>query len=179
MEIVLQKPQSSGDWLHLLNLYRNAFPRAERKPFGAIRRLHSEGKADVWCILADGKFAGLATTVNGSGLILLDYFAVVKRFRGRGIGREAMACLLELYRDRGVFLEIEDPKAPGLNKQLKQKRKNFYLSCGFAELGIRAKVFGVRMELLGVRCSLDYAGYRRFYGENISGWAADHLEAYE
>lgn len=179
MEIVLQKPQGNGDWLRLLKLYRSAFPRAERKPFGTIRRLHSEGKADVWCILADGKFAGLATTVDGSDLVLLDYFAVVKRQRGRGIGREAMACLLELYRDRGVFLEIEDPKAPGLHRNLKEKRKAFYLSCGFSELGVRAKVFGVRMELLGVRCSLDFDGFRLFYGENLSPWAADHLEKYE
>ncbi len=179
MEIALQKPQSSADWLHLFTLYRSAFPRAERKPFFNIRTLHSEGKADVWCIVVNGRFAGLATTINGDGLVLLDYFAVVKGSRGRGIGREAMSCLLELYRDRGVFLEIEDPKAPGLNRQLREKRKAFYLSCGFSELDVRAKVFGVRMELLGVRCSLDFAQYRAFYGKNMSPWAADHLEKYE
>lgn len=179
MEIVLHKPQSAGEWMRLFHLYRSAFPRAERKPFGTIRRLYSEGKADVWCVLKNGRFSGLATTINGDGLILLDYFAVVKRSRGQGIGREAMACLLELYRDQGVFLEIEDPKAPGLHRQIREKRKEFYLSCGFSELGVRAKVFGVRMELLGVRCNLDFAGFRAFYGKNMSPWAADHLEEYK
>lgn len=179
MEIIVQKPRNAADWLLLKQLYRSAFPRAERKPFAAIRRMNREGKADIWCILADGHFAGMATTVNGAQALLLDYFAIVERRRGKGIGSQAMECLLSLYGQKPVFLEIEDPAAPGLNRQLKEKRKEFYLSCGFSELGVRAKVFGVRMELMGVRCSLDYAGYRKFYSENISGWAADHLEQYE
>ena len=176
MEIVLQKPQGMHDWLRLQRLYVNAFPRAERKPFGIIRRMFREGKADVWCVLSDGRFMGLATTVNGDDLILIDYFAITKKCRGQGLGKAAMECLLELYRDKGIFLEIESPDRPGLDQALRKKRKEFYLSCGFEELGVRAKVFGVYMELLGIRCRMDFAGYRAFYRDHYSGWAADHLE---
>lgn len=176
MEIILQKPRTAGDWLRLRTLYHSAFPPEERKPFAIIRRMFREGKADVWCILSEGKFAGLATTVNGDGLILIDYFAVAKRLRGRGIGRSAMECLLALYHDQGVFLEIESTDRPGLDQAQRQKRKDFYLSCGFEELGVRAKVFGVYMEMLGIRCRMDFAGYRAFYRDHYSGWAADHLE---
>ena len=176
MEIVLQKPKGAARWLQLQQLYIRSFPRDERKPFAVIRRMYREGKADIWCILADGRFAGLATTVNGDDLILIDYFAVSRRLRGRGIGRAAVECLLSLYQDKGVFLEIESPDRPGLDRDQRKKRKEFYISCGFAELGVRAKVFGVCMELLGVRCQLDFEGYRRFYGFNMTPWAADHLE---
>ena len=176
MEIALHKPDGAADWLRLRKLYLGAFPASERKPFGVIRRMLREGKADIWCILADGRFAGLATTVNGDDLILLDYFAVSGKLRGRGIGRAAMECLLSLYQDKGVFLEIEAPDRPGLDREQRKKRKEFYLSCGFEELGVKAKVFGVYMELLGVRCWLDFEGYRRFYGFNMTPWAADHLE---
>lgn len=176
MEIVLQKPQGLNDWLRLNRLYADAFPRSERKPFSRIRQMFREGKADVWCILSEGKFAGLATTVNGDGLILIDYFAVAKRLRGRGIGRAAMECLLSMYSDQGVFLEIESTDRPGLDQALRKKRKEFYLSCGFQDLGVKAKVFGVYMELLGIRCRMDFAGYRAFYRDHYSGWAADHLE---
>ena len=176
MDIVLQKPRNPLDWLRLNRLYVNAFPSAERKPFSRIRQMFREGKADVWCILSEGKFAGLATTVNGDGLILIDYFAVAKRLRGRGIGRGAMECLLSVYSDQGVFLEIESTDRPGLDQALRKKRKEFYLSCGFEDLGVKAKVFGVYMELLGIRCRMDFAGYRAFYRDHYSGWAADHLE---
>ena len=176
MEIVLQKPQGMHDWLRLRTLYHSAFPAEERKPFSRIRQMFREGKADVWCILKDGRFAGLATTVNGDGLILIDYFAVAKRLRGRGIGRVAMECLLSMYSDQGVFLEIESTDRPGLDQALRKKRKEFYLSCGFENLGVKAKVFGVYMELLGIRCRMDFAGYRAFYRDHYSGRAADHLE---
>jgi GNAT superfamily N-acetyltransferase len=176
MEIALQKPRGMNDWLRLNRLYADAFPRAERKPFSRIRQMFREGKADVWCILKDGRFTGLATTVNSDDLILIDYFAVSKRMRGRGIGRTAMECLLSMYEDKGVFLEIESTDRPGLDREQRIRRKEFYCSCGFADLAVKAKVFGVYMELLGIRCQLDFDGYRAFYRDHYSGWAADHLE---
>jgi len=179
MEIALKKPQSPSDWLRLQQLYRQAFPSRERKPFAVIRRMFREKKADIWCILAEGRFAGMATTVNADDLILVDYFAVAEKCRGQGIGKAAMDCLLSFYGDRGVFLEIESPDKPGLDQAQRKKRKEFYLACGFQELNVRAKVFGVPMELLGSRCQLDFSQYRRFYGFQISPWAADHLEEME
>lgn len=176
MDIVLQKPRNPLDWLRLRKLYFSAFPADERKPFGIIRRMFREGKADVWCILSGGDFVGLATIVNGDDLILIDYFAIAKKRRGQGLGRASMECLLELYRDKGVFLEIESPDRPGLDQPQRKKRKEFYCGCGFADLGVKARVFGVPMELLGIGCRLDYAQYRNFYGVNMSPWAADHLE---
>ena len=176
MEIVLQKPQGMHDWLRLQRLYVNAFPSAERKPFSRIRQMFREGKADVWCILSGDDFVGLATTVNGDDLILIDYFAITKKRRGQGLGKAAMECLLELYRDKGVFLEIESPDRPGLDQAQRKKRKEFYCGCGFTDLGVKARVFGVPMELLGIGCQMDFDGYKTFYRDHYSGWAADHLE---
>ena len=176
MEIALQKPNSASDWLRLQRLYRSAFPRDERKPFATIRRMFREGKSDIWCVLSDGRFVGLATTVNGGERILIDYFAIAEKHRGRGVGKAAMECLLSMYSGKGIFLEIESPDRPGLDQAQRKKRKEFYLSCGFAELGVRAKVFGVYMELLGIGCQMDYSAYRAFYRDYYSGWAADHLE---
>ena len=179
MDIVLQKPRNPLDWLRLRKLYFSAFPADERKPFGIIRRMFREGKADVWCILSGDTFGGLATTVNGENLILIDYFAITEKRRGQGLGRASMECLLELYRDKGLFLEIESPDRPGLDQAQRKKRKEFYCGCGFADLGVKARVFGVPMELLGIRCQMDFDGYKTFYRDNYSGWAADHLEEVE
>ena len=176
MDIILQKPRSALDWLRLRTHYVSAFPADERKPLEIIRRMFREGKADVWCILSGDDFVGLATTVNGDDLILIDYFAITKKRRGQGLGRASMECLLELYWDKGLFLEIESPDRPGLDQALRKKRKEFYLSCGFEDLDVKAKVVGVYMELLGIRCRMDFAGYRAFYRDHYSGWAADHLE---
>lgn len=172
----LQKPRSPWHWLRLYLLYLQAFPPSERKPFGIIRRMYRQGRTDVWCLTENGRFLGLATTVNGGDLILLDYFAVEKNFRGRGIGSRAMALLLETYRDRGFFVEIESTKENCPDRENRRKRKHFYLSCGLEELGTEAQVFGVRMELLGIRCEMDFDAYRNFYRDHYSAWAAEHIE---
>lgn len=172
----LQKPGSPLSWLRLYLLYLEAFPPSERKPFGIIRRMYRQGRADVWCVMENGRFLGFASTVNSGDLILLDYFAVRKSCRGRGIGSRAIARLLEIYHDRGFFVEIESTKEDCPDKALREKRRQFYLSAGLNMLGVEALVFGVRMELLGIRCRMDWETYRDFYRDHYSPWAAEHIE---
>lgn len=171
--IELKRPAGPVRWLRILGLYRRAFPPAERKPFGRIVDMYRRGKADVWCVEWQGRFAGFATTVNGGELVLLDYFAMEPGLRGRGIGSAAMAAMQRLYADRGFFAEIESTLEPD---PAREKRKRFYLAAGMEPLGVYARIFGVRMELLGSRCALDFAGYRAFYRDHYSPRAAEHLE---
>ena len=160
-------------------LYRSAFPREERKPFSRILKTARAGKADLWTIRTGGRFAGFAATVNSEELILLDYFAVQANLRGRGVGREALKALMEVYLDRGFFVEIESTFEGAPNARDRERRKKFYVNCGMEPMGTEADVFGVRMELLGVRCFLDFEGYRSFYRDNYSPWVADHIREVE
>ena len=177
--VILKKPKGPADWLRLYRLYREAFPASERKPFGIIVKMHRQGNTDVWSVERDGRFAGLAATVNGDGLVLLDYFAVERHLRGQGVGTAAMAALQSQYRDRGLFVEIERTRTPSQNQSERLRRKQFYLTAGMAELGTEANVFGVDMELLGSRCRLDFEGYRAFYRDNYGPWAAERITPVE
>lgn len=164
-----------GELPMIFYLYRTAFPHNERKPFSRITSMVKEGRADLWTIRRDGRFAGLAATVNAPEIVLLDYFAVRKSLRGLGVGSEALKALMEHYRDRGFFVEIESTLAEAENQQERQKRKRFYVNCGMIPMGTEADLFGVRMELLGVRCHLDFESYRSFYRDHYSPWAAEHI----
>lgn len=171
----LRKPEHLLHWLRIYRLYRQAFPPSERKPFGIIMKMHRTGRSHVWRILRDGRFAGFATTVNGGDLILLDYLAIGKNCRGQGVGSAAMAAMQAIYADKGFFVEIESTHEDAPNRAQREKRKKFYQAAGMEDLGVEASVFGVRMELLGSRCSLDFEGYRAFYRDHYSPRAADHL----
>ena len=160
-------------------LYRTAFPREERKPFSRILKTAWAGKADLWTIRTGGRFAGFAATVNSEELILLDYYAVKANLRGRGVGREALMDLMEVYRARGFFVEIESTFEGAPNARERERRKKFYVNCGMEPMGTEVDVFGVRMELLGVRCFLDFGDYRSFYRDNYSPWVADHIREVE
>ena len=164
-----------GELPLIFMLYRTAFPRCERKPFRRITSMVKAGRADLWTIRMDGRFAGFAATVNGPQVVLLDYLAVTKQFRGRGVGTGAMGLLNESYRDRGFFVEIESTFENAPNAREREKRKQFYVNCGMVPLEVEADVFGVRMELLSHGCSMDLDGYRSFYREHYSPWAAEHI----
>ena len=157
-------------------LYRNAFPRSERKPFSRITSMAKAGRADLWTIRMDGRFAGLAATVNGPDIVLLDYFAVKRSLRGRGVGSSALLQLERAYADRGFFVEIESTLEEADNREQREKRKEFYVNCGMVPMNTEADVFGIRMELLGIRCRLDLEGYRAFYRDHYSPWAAEHIK---
>ena len=175
MEVKMKKPESVADWLQLYRLYLSAFPREERKPFGLILRMYKKGTTDVWCLKREGKFAGLGITINGPDLILLDYFAIGKKMRQQGVGSAALPVIVDYYGDKGFFLEIESTLEDAPNKNQRLRRKAFYLSCGLRELHTTAKLFGVNMELLGVRCQLNYDQYKAFYRDHYNQWAADHI----
>ena len=173
--IVLVRPKGIADWMKLYRLYLSAFPREERKPFGIIVKMYRQGKSHIWCIRRGEEFLGMATTINGDALILLDYFAIEKTHRGEGIGTAAMLALQEQYQDKGLFVEIESTLEAGPEQLQRLKRKHFYMGVGMEDLHTRANVFGVPMELMGVRCSLVFAGYQAFYRTNYGTWAAEHL----
>ena len=155
-------------------LYRGAFPRCERKPFSRITAMAKTGRVDLWTIRKDGAFAGFAATVNAPELVLLDYLAIPKKYRGRGVGTAALKELMEHY--PALFVEIESTFEDAENLQERQKRKQFYVNCGMVPMGTEADLFGVRMELLGYRCHLDFEQYRSFYRNHYSPWAAEHVK---
>lgn len=175
-EMRLIRASTALQWLRIYRLYQSAFPRDEKKPFCIIRKMQKKGKTDVWYFEKDGRYLGFATTINGETKILIDYLAVKKKLRGRGIGTEMLGLLFDKYRDKGVFLEIERVDVNAKNANERIKRKQFYLSSGLEELGVEASVFGVGMELLGKNCTMSFEEYRAFYKENYSPFAADNIK---
>ena len=169
------KPKKWVDMLRLRLLYREAFPRCERKPFSIIKAMSEKGKTDLWYFEDDCGFMGLCATINGSDKVLIDYLAVAKRRRGTGVGTQMLKALIEHYKDYGIFLEIEmlDPEAG--NNAERIRRREFYLRCGLQPMDTYAKLFGVDMELLGIGCRLSFDEYRDFYLNNYGKFAYDHI----
>lgn len=161
-------------------LYRAAFPKCERKPFKIIREMQRRGKTDLWYFEEDGKFLGMASTINGSGLILLDYFAVRKDLRGKGYGKRMLKAFIESYEGMGVFGEIETTLVDCPDIEKRKRRKNFYLSVGLSPMGVEVNLFGVRMELIGINTPpLTFEEYRNFYKENYTDRVLMHIKEIE
>lgn len=185
----LRNVKSHKDWRWIKQLYNEAFPANEKKPFWMIKWKHRQKAADVWVLENEGEFSGLAITMNGDDLVLLDYFAISAEKRGQGIGSKALKALQECYKERRLFLEIESveelsegqtgqgekPTEQEISHAERARRKKFYLANGMQELGVNVTLFGVDMELLGYDCKISFAEYRGLYYMTYGNWAAKNV----
>lgn len=172
----LRTVASETEWSMLEILYRSAFPENERKPFEMIREKYRQNMTDVWVIEEDEAFSGLAVTMNGEDLVLLDYFAICEEKRGQGLGGKSLRALQEQYRGKRFFLEVESLKVPADNMEERRRRKQFYLRNGMKELGVYAKLFGVEFELLGYECEVSFQAYFSLYDKIYGKYASRFLE---
>lgn len=159
----LVKAVKREHWRAIKKLYQMAFPDYEKKPFWLIRLKNMQGKADVWYIEEDDRFIGLGITMSAPGLVLLDYFAIDEKLRGKGYGSKALKVLQEQYADRHFFLEIESIFDECDNVEQRMRRKQFYLRNGMTEMKLMVNVFGTNMEVLGHHCKLEFDRYKTVY----------------
>ncbi|MBQ7333373.1 MAG: GNAT family N-acetyltransferase [Clostridia bacterium] len=164
------------EYRRIKRLYKKAFPLCERKPFSIIKAMQKRGKTDIWYFEDGGAFLGFAATINGDDVVLIDYFAVETKKRGLGFGTKMLKSLVDFYKPRGIFLEIEVPYESSKNYEERIRRKSFYLRAGFKPMNTYAKLFGVDMELLSIGCMLDFDEYRNFYLKNYGKSAFDNIK---
>lgn len=163
-------------WYRLYKLYKTSFPAYERKPFSLIRSMQINKKSDVWYFEKDGRFVGLAFTINSEDTILIDYLAIAANKRGIGIGSGIITKLQEYYSPKGLFVEIESVFDSCDNPDERLQRKQFYLNNGLIPMKVMVILFGVQMELLGLNCNLTYEEYYNFYQENYGDFAAKNIK---
>lgn len=172
----LRKPEKISEYIRLFHLYEQAFPRSEKKPISMILRMSKLGKSDLWYFEEDGKFLGLAITINGAEMVLVDYFAVNSKERSRGYGERMLKLLMAHYSPRSIFLEIEIPYEWADNYSDRVRRRRFYTEkVGLVPMNTTAKLFGIDMELLGNGRPIGYEEYREFYRDNYSKYIYDHI----
>ncbi len=147
----------------IYDLYMEAFPKSERKPFEIMMEKQKEGAVDVLYLEEAEKFIGLAITARYEDRVLLDYFAIDKQARGGGYGSAAIRLLLEFYEGKRMILEIETPRVPCENREQRIRRKNFYHKNGLTDLDFMTKLFGVEMDMLSNGKPCTFEEYQEIY----------------
>lgn len=161
--IKLIKTENPQQLQQIEELYTQAFPACEQKEFALICEKQQQGCADILYIESSGCFCGLAITMKQGDLVLLDYFAIARECRGKGLGSEALAQLFSYYAGARFFLEIESTHVAAANMSQRLSRKSFYLNNQMTEIGIEVFIYETEMELLGHDCTLSFAEYKALY----------------
>lgn len=149
----------ASDYKRIEEIYLDSFPKSERKPFPMLISGIKKGSAEMLSVFSDGMLCGFTYVYFHDGYALIDYFAMAEIFRGKGTGSKAMKKICERYKDRHVFLEIEQHSAGDIER----RRMEFYRRCGYELCGINVCLFGVDMELMTYKCGITKEDYIALY----------------
>jgi len=141
-------------------LYKRAFPIDERKSFLRIESQQAKNITEIIAITKDGEFKGLIINVLYKDIVLLDYFAISDKFRGEGLGAEALNVFRARYPKKRLILEIEIPEESATNNIQRLSRKKFYLRNGLKETDIsNINADGAKLQTLTFNKSITYEEY--------------------
>lgn len=148
-------------------LYMEAFPAVERKPFSMLVKAQEKGNAEILMIRQrdGGGMLGEVVLARHAGVVLLDYFAIAPAFRGHGIGTKVLGELKKRCEGERLVLEIESTQVEADNLKQRLSRKAFYGHCGMETMDYSVMVMGVVMEVLTFGDEVGFAEYHAVYEE--------------
>lgn len=160
--ISLRIADSKKDIKNIHKLYKSAFPRCERKPFNLLLTWAKQGKSTHYIVEDEEKnFYGFMLTINNGDLILLDFFAILPKFRGQRIGSKALKLFMNIYAKKRIVLEVEDTSCNKAKNILTRiKRKAFYIKNGLSVMNYKVSLFKCPMEILTNNTKVDFDEYK-------------------
>lgn len=130
----------------------NDFPEDELKPFEMIEELIKAEKSLAIGYYEDNIFKGYATILFAGKNLLLDYFAIISSYRGKGHGTRFLLELKDYFKDYG-FLLIESENN---NSETARKRIEFYKKCGCKDSTLKGRLYFVEYVFLYLELSQSY-----------------------
>ena len=140
--------------------YKKIFPSIERKSYRTIKKLYNNNMSDIIGIIQDNKLVGfiIINTIEDNLYAILDYFAILPKYQGKGYGTEAIKLLKEMYKEyNGIYIEIEKIETAKTEEEMhtRQRRANFYENLGFIKMKFDLDLFFVIYSIYILPCKVD------------------------
>ncbi len=134
------------------------FPADELKPWAAINALYDRGVYQSYGLYEGDELLGYAclTKQAEADWLLLDYYAICAQYRSHGYGSQFITKLWEALKDKqGIFVEIEqiDCAKDEAEREIRTRRRQFYLRNNLQPTQMRTTLFGVAYEMLFMPCA--------------------------
>lgn len=133
------------------------FPQDELKPLNRILYMMETGLSCAYGIYEQGSLRGYAVFIVPEGLRygLLDYLAVLEKYRGTGVGHMFFDLIGDTLATRylalrGFLIESEavECAADAQEHQIREKRISFYLQNKCLQTTLGSRLFGVVYSIL-------------------------------
>lgn len=134
-----------SQWNQVKEIYMEAFPKAERKPFFLLKR---SKKVQLFTATVGDNILGFVAAIPLENLVMVDYLAVNAKMRSNGTGSFLIQELCKAYKGQKVVLLIEQLDAAAENQQQRIARRSFYLKNGFTSSHLQVNGVSGTMEIM-------------------------------
>lgn len=145
--MLLQRAEKN-QWKEIKEIYLEAFPKAERKPFYTVKHSVKKGKAQLFTAVENGVLSGFVMLIPYQDMVMVDYLAVSGKIRSKGTGSKIMQEVCRMFADKKIVLLIERPDDKAENSSQRIARRKFYVKNGFFSSGIFVRGVSGEMEIL-------------------------------
>lgn len=135
-------------WAAVKEIYMEAFPKQERKPFFILKHSVKKGKAKVFTAMDGEVLLGFVVAIPYKDMVMVDYLAVSSKIRSRGTGSFLMQQICNYFYNKKIVLLIERLDEIAENAEQRIARRRFYLKNGFTSSDIFVEGEGGEMEIL-------------------------------
>lgn len=111
------------------NIYEKSFPEEER--YIMLDEMLQIQNTELYCLIEDNIVLGMIYLISYKNMIFILYLAVNAEVRSKGYGSYLLKWCLQKYRDKKIYLNIEEVKENFKDYETRKKRLNFYQKNGF------------------------------------------------
>lgn len=123
--------------LELYHRYmENDFPEDERPTYQNYKRLTLNHLHEIFIYKENNKEVAYFISIEKDNNILITHLAVIKEYRGKGIGKKLLENIIEYYKNKNlIIVEAESEEMANNEKELEiiKRRKKYYMSAGFIQ----------------------------------------------
>lgn len=114
------------------NIYFESFPKEERYlSFKELVYNSMMNKAQMYCLIDEEKAQGFIYNILCDDMVFVLYIAVNSNKRSSGYGSKLIKWCLEKYKDKKIYLNIDEVDNKFEDYEVRLKRLNFYIKNNF------------------------------------------------
>lgn len=110
-------------------IYEKSFPLQER--YINLNKMIKSSNTELYCLIDKEIVLGFIYLIYYKDMIFLLYLAINTEIRSKGYGSYLLKWCLRKYKDKKIYLNIEEVKEDFEDYEIRKRRLDFYLKNGF------------------------------------------------
>lgn len=110
-------------------IYEKSFPLQER--YINLNKMIKSSNTKLYCLIDKEIVLGFIYLIYYKDMIFLLYLAINTEIRSKGYGSYLLKWCLRKYKDKKIYLNIEEVKEDFEDYEIRKRRLDFYLKNGF------------------------------------------------